>query len=45
MLKIVEIEHLTVEYPELKALDNVSFSIHEGDFLGIIGPNGAGQSI
>ncbi|MCA9813039.1 MAG: metal ABC transporter ATP-binding protein [Nitrosarchaeum sp.] len=44
MLKIVEIEHLTVEYPELKALDNVSFSIHEGDFLGIIGPNGAGKS-
>jgi len=44
VLKIVEIEHLTVEYPELKALDNVSFSIHEGDFLGIIGPNGAGKS-
>lgn len=43
-MKIVEIEHLTVEYPELKALDNVSFSIHEGDFLGIIGPNGAGKS-
>ena len=44
MLKIVDIENLTVEYPELKALDNVSFSIHEGDFLGIIGPNGAGKS-
>jgi len=44
VLKIIEIEHLTVEYPELKALDNVSFSIHEGDFLGIIGPNGAGKS-
>ena len=43
-MKIVEIEHLTVKYPGVKALDNVSFSIDENDFLGIIGPNGAGQS-
>lgn len=41
---IVEISNLTVRYPEVKALDNVSFSINEGDFLGIIGPNGAGKS-
>ncbi len=41
---IVEISNLSVRYPEVKALDNVSFSINEGDFLGIIGPNGAGKS-
>lgn len=44
MLKIVEIENLTVEYPDVTAIDNVSFSVNQGDFLGIIGPNGAGKS-
>ncbi len=43
-MKIVEIKNLTIEYPGVKAIDNVSFSIEENDFLGIIGPNGAGKS-
>ena len=43
-MKIVEIKNLTIQYPGVKAVDNVSFSVEQNDFLGIIGPNGAGKS-
>ena len=43
-LNVVEIKNLTARYGDVKALDNVSFSINQNDFLGIIGPNGAGKS-
>ncbi len=32
------------EYEELKALDDISFTIADGEMVGYIGPNGAGKS-
>lgn len=33
-----------VEYEKIKALDNVSFQVERGEFLGVIGPNGCGKT-
>ncbi len=32
------------KYEEIKAVDNISFSIKEGELVGFIGPNGAGKT-
>ena len=42
--EILKIEHLDFEYPDTTVLRDVSFTLHKGDFLGIIGANGAGKS-
>ena len=32
------------EYTEIKALQNISFTVNDGEMVGYIGPNGAGKS-
>jgi branched-chain amino acid transport system ATP-binding protein len=41
---VLQVDGLGVRYGNLVALDEVSWSVHAGELLGIIGPNGAGKS-
>ena len=42
---IIQVEDLVKIYPGgTKAVDNVTFSVKEGEFFGFLGPNGAGKS-
>jgi zinc transport system ATP-binding protein len=43
-MQIVEINRLSYAYSGTLVLSNISFTIEEGDILGIIGPNGAGKT-
>ena len=43
-MPVVEIDRLSYSYFDNLVLDNISFSINEGDLLGMIGPNGAGKT-
>ncbi len=44
MKNIIEVKNLTKEYKNLKAIDDLSFEVHEGEILGLLGPNGSGKS-
>jgi ABC-2 type transport system ATP-binding protein len=40
----VEVENITKRFGEITAVDNVSFTVDEGEFFGFLGPNGAGKT-
>ena len=39
--EVINVENLTFEYTDTAVLKNVNFKLYKGDFLGIIGANGA----
>ena len=41
---VAEVTNLGKRYGELRAVDDISFEVHEGEIFGLIGPNGAGKT-
>ncbi len=40
----VEVNHITKSYADKAAVDDLSFTVNEGEIFGLIGPNGAGKT-
>jgi len=43
-IPILEVLNLTKDFGGLRAVDQLNFSLREGEILGLIGPNGSGKS-
>ena len=43
-MPILSVDNISVSFGERKVLDNISFTINEGDKIAFIGNNGAGKS-
>jgi ABC-2 type transport system ATP-binding protein len=41
---VIEVNNLEHRYGDLKAVDNISFTVKEGEIFSFLGPNGAGKS-
>ena len=40
----IEVDHIVKKYGDFTAVDDVTFSVKEGEIFGLLGPNGAGKS-
>lgn len=43
-MNAIEIKNLSKSYKDKKAVDNISLTVKEGEFFGLLGQNGAGKS-
>jgi zinc transport system ATP-binding protein len=41
---VVKLSSVTFQYEDKVVLDDINFTLHRGDFVGIVGPNGSGKS-
>ncbi len=41
---IIQVENLTFAYNNVSVLQNITFNVKSGDFIGIVGPNGSGKT-
>jgi ABC-2 type transport system ATP-binding protein len=41
---VVTVENLYKHYADIKAVDGISFEVHQGEIFGFLGPNGAGKT-
>jgi len=44
-MALLEVKGITKRFGGLVALNDISFSVEEGELRGLIGPNGAGKSV
>jgi branched-chain amino acid transport system ATP-binding protein len=44
MKQLLDVQHIGRAFGGLKAVDNVSLEVYQGEILGVIGPNGAGKT-
>jgi ABC-2 type transport system ATP-binding protein len=40
----IDVSHIVKKYGDFTAVDNISFTVKEGEIFGLLGPNGAGKS-